>query len=50
MTATCKNETSKKKVPVKQCEYAQHPNCPEWRHEDKWRLEQYKKVMGVKSE
>jgi hypothetical protein len=48
MTATCKNETPKKKVPTKQGEFAKHPNCPEWQREEKWRLDQYRKVM-VKS-
>lgn len=45
MTATCKNETPKKKVPVKQGEYAQHPTCPEWQDEEKWRMKRYRKVM-----
>lgn len=43
MPATCKNETPKKKVPIKQGEFAQHPSCPEWQKEQNWRMEQYRK-------
>ena len=34
-----------KKIPVKQCEYARHPACPEWQREEKWQLDHYRKLM-----